>query len=440
MKETWKGFSILFLVLISPVLVEKVKAIHLTQATLQGGNASQKASIEVYNPSVIEGSPIRVECSISDLKEANTSNLLIETPSNEEIESQCDQNFFNTSEVGTYLVNYTVSYKGGGSTSNFTWFKVYPSELLKSTSWSEVEANETKVLGTEDSIGFRKLKFSLKKNFSYLTIRAENFMEKPELEKEPVSGLVYQYFRIEDQLIKDEDVKKAKVIFSVSKPWLTTNKVVRILLERCEGGKWKKYQTNKTKEEANDAVYKAKVPGFSYFAISGEKEVQKCNEGAYRCFGNSLEKCNNNSWQLIEVCEHGCNTTDFTCNPEPLEEVCEIGSKRCFEGDLQECRENKWETFKTCEYGCNSSTLSCNPKPQEDICEEGIKRCFEGKLQECKEGEWKLIEACHYGCNSSSLSCNPRPEREPSKKVGWIVVIGVIFLILLSLYFFSRES
>lgn len=31
-----------------------------------------------------------------------------------------------------------------------------------------------------------------------------------------------------------------------------------------------------------------------------------CNDGQFRCNGNSLERCSNERWQVEEECENGC--------------------------------------------------------------------------------------------------------------------------------------
>ncbi|OYT43760.1 MAG: hypothetical protein B6U88_00185, partial [Candidatus Aenigmarchaeota archaeon ex4484_56] len=48
-------------------------------------------------------------------------------------------------------------------------------------------------------------------------------------------------------------------------------------------------------------------------------EKQICEEREKRCLNNNLQECKNNKWQTIEICEYGCNSTSFTCNPAPAQ-------------------------------------------------------------------------------------------------------------------------
>ena len=153
--------------------------------------------------------------------------------------------------------------------------------------------------------------------------------------------------------------------FKVEKFWIESNNIATIYLARYGVG-WEKYRAEKINESSDFIFYRVELTNLSYLAIIGEKIAEVCEEGARRCLGNNLQKCENGEWKTIETCEYGCNSTLLACNPKPpeIERICKEGAKRCRNNNLEQCINNSWQTIETCEYGCNSTMLACNPKPE----------------------------------------------------------------------------
>ncbi len=91
------------------------------------------------------------------------------------------------------------------------------------------------------------------------------------------SGGVYQYLTITKTNIKDTDIQSAKVKFQVLKSWAVTNDIdpMTIALTRFVSNAWDKQPTTFLKEDNDYYYYEATVPGFSLFAISGDKRPEK---------------------------------------------------------------------------------------------------------------------------------------------------------------------
>jgi PGF-pre-PGF domain-containing protein len=176
----------------------------------------------------------------------------------------------------------------------------------------------------------------------------------------PIPELTYKIFEINKTNFENEDIANITIEFKVSKSWIITNNITQIHLYRYENG-WNKLETELINSTTNYNYYKSYTNLLSYFAIIGLKKEQICVENEKRCFGNELQICKNNSWQLIEICDYGCNLTTLQCNPKPI--ICEENQRRCYGNELQICKDNKWQLIETCIYGCNSTLLACNPKP-----------------------------------------------------------------------------
>jgi len=89
-------------------------------------------------------------------------------------------------------------------------------------------------------------------------------------------GDVYQYLNITPQNIENINLKSVKIKFNVEKSWLSSNNIDgnTVALNRYTNGVWNRLATNKFSEDINSIAYQAEVPGFSYFAITGEEKEQ----------------------------------------------------------------------------------------------------------------------------------------------------------------------
>jgi len=154
---------------------------------------------------------------------------------------------------------------GGGSITAYAvklWLALYPETPV---SW---EINKTNIAVTQINISVNNQARTVK-----LTV--SNLSTKPGDVSMPW-GDVYQYLNITPQNIENINLKSVKIKFNVEKSWLSSNNIDgnTVALNRYTNGVWNRLATNKFSEDINSIAYQAEVPGFSYFAITGEEKEQ----------------------------------------------------------------------------------------------------------------------------------------------------------------------
>jgi PGF-pre-PGF domain-containing protein len=181
-----------------------------------------------------------------------------------------------------------------------------------------------------------------------------------------VSGSVYRYIDITPSTTAS-NIQAGKIKFKVAKSWLNTNNIeeTTVRLNRLVGTTWAKLSTTKVSEDGLNIYYEAVTPGFSTFAISGEKK----SAVASAVCGNSI----------VEAGED-CDST--------------IGSHTCeslgFSSGTLKCTNCRYDTS-----GCNAQA---NPTP---VCGNNIIEAGE----DC-DGT-SITETCaSKGFQSGSLKCN----------------------------------
>ncbi|KHO47662.1 MAG: hypothetical protein QT00_C0002G0322 [archaeon GW2011_AR5] len=85
-------------------------------------------------------------------------------------------------------------------------------------------------------------------------------------------GAVYKYLEITKTGLQTSQMSSVKVNFKVPKSWLSSNNIDKntVALNRYNNG-WAKLATTIRSEDATYVYYAADTPGFSTFAITGEK-------------------------------------------------------------------------------------------------------------------------------------------------------------------------
>ncbi len=258
------------------------------------------------------------------------------------------------------------SYSGGGG-GTYT-----PPAPRQSSLWMKLTPGVAEIMKiTKKEIGLKQIEIEVKNQANNVKLTVTKLKGKPASVTKGIEGKTYKYLEINTENLEETNLEKAKIQFEVNKSWITKNNLDKnkIYLYRFAGEEWQKLKTKLLNETSDYINYEAETPGFSYFALGGEEKVVKvCDEGEKRCSNNNLERCSNNSWQIAESCEYGCNSTSLTCNlikpAEIPEKICTEGEKKCSDNNLQECKDNTWTTIDSCEYGCNRTTLSCNPEPE----------------------------------------------------------------------------
>ncbi len=146
-------------------------------------------------------------------------------------------------------------------------------ETDKSVLKFQANAGDTKSFGISKDVGISGLELE----FKNAVANAEVTVEKQEGVPSGVSAVdnAYKYLKINVNFV-DTDLKEAKIKFTVPKSWILTNALNNpnsVFASRYTDGKWVKLETLTAGTEEENQKYEAITPGFSYFAISADKNV-----------------------------------------------------------------------------------------------------------------------------------------------------------------------
>jgi hypothetical protein len=138
---------------------------------------------------------------------------------------------------------------------------------------------------------------------SKVTLAVRNLGERLEAIKESAKGKIYGYLHVNSTGLPDDDIEEAFIEFRVNKSWIEDNGINKstVRLQRYHDGQWEELETEMVASEggpptgsfiarifgfftglftgfatADDGYYhyRAKTPGFSYFAITGEENIE----------------------------------------------------------------------------------------------------------------------------------------------------------------------
>lgn len=89
------------------------------------------------------------------------------------------------------------------------------------------------------------------------------------------AGSVYTYIEITPVNVSSINIKNASVTFDVEKSWLVAENINKstVRLNRYNNGIWQQLETTLLNENSTIVTYKAVTPGFSLFAITGDKNI-----------------------------------------------------------------------------------------------------------------------------------------------------------------------
>jgi len=124
------------------------------------------------------------------------------------------------------------------------------------------------------SVGIEEILLDSAAAASNVKITIEKLTAMPASISTSPTGDIYTYLQFNKTVLKDEDVKQAKITFSVGKGWVTRNgyDYNKIVLQRY-ATQWNALQTAYLKQNASNYYYEAVTPGFSVFAITAEKKA-----------------------------------------------------------------------------------------------------------------------------------------------------------------------
>lgn len=208
---------------------------------------------------------------------------------------------------------------------------------------------------TEEITEGMNITIEVKNTLKNVDLVVSAMVEKPKEVAESANGKVYQYIQINSSGIEYDEIEEASIEFMVSKEWINQNNIDKdsITMYRYHDNNWQDLETVFSSDENDNYLYSAKIPGFSYFAITGEEN-------------SMIQVCNSNSICQVEIGENEENCPD-DCVPVP-DQLCTPNSKRCSDDKLQECNPTgmTWIAKEDCINGCDSATLACNPPPAGD--------------------------------------------------------------------------
>ena len=201
----------------------------------------------------------------------------------------------STSSTGTFTSSCTVSDLAGNSASASTTYRVEsggsgvsggagggggaatpetkPAEEKSQTVVSispETPASVTNFGNTN----VKEIVIDVKEKAANVKITVAKYDSKPS-EVTTKDGKVYSYMQIKPNNVLKDKIEEAKVTFKVDKTWIKNNGLTTDKVEVYKfDGVWNGLGAVYKGDESNNALYEAKMKGFSFFAI-GEKAVEQ---------------------------------------------------------------------------------------------------------------------------------------------------------------------
>jgi PGF-pre-PGF domain-containing protein len=252
------------------------------------------------------------------------------------------QTFTVATTTTTTTSTTTTTYGGGGGGGGSI---TLPKKHEKRMIFSKVTPGAASIMKiTNPEIGLKQIKISVKNQARNVRITVTKLDDKPASVTHEISGKVYKYIEIGTNNLEEDNLEDAEIEFEVNKTWISNNNYdpFKVKLKRYLNG-WQELKTELTDQDNDYYYYKAPTPGFSYFVITAEEEVEeeKTEEGPICGDG---------------VCEEG--ETSDTCSsdcPKPTN-TPSCGNGVCEEGE-----------------DCDSCSDDC-PCAEGYICSDGICR------------------------------------------------------------------
>jgi len=131
-------------------------------------------------------------------------------------------------------------------------------------------------ISREANTGVTEIRMTVSNPANDVRITVTKLEEKPAAIAQELAGKVYHYLEINKTNIQDKDIDRINITFTVNKSWIKENDIdaATIALYRYSNDTWNKLQTNKVNETSDQYYFQAISPGFSVFAIAGEKSKE----------------------------------------------------------------------------------------------------------------------------------------------------------------------
>ncbi len=190
-------------------------------------------------------------------------------------------NNLNTSGNYSLTISYTpsetpASTSGGGGGGGGGGGAVSATPKVSKITMLSAGLNQITFTDAEKaSVGVEEILIESSARADYSKISVEKLSALPESIPTMPSAHTYTYLKIEKTILKDENVKNAKITFTVSKKWVSDNNYdyKKVVLQRYTAD-WEKLPTQFLKQDSESYYYQSTSQGFSVFAITAEKIEQ----------------------------------------------------------------------------------------------------------------------------------------------------------------------
>ncbi|MBN2142228.1 PGF-pre-PGF domain-containing protein [Candidatus Woesearchaeota archaeon] len=135
---------------------------------------------------------------------------------------------------------------------------------------------EQKLSISEDEMELTSIEFTVSSELASAELVVNAYHDMPSAVTKAAGSKVYQYLRLTKTGLDDSVLSgNVKMRFRISRDWILDNDInlSTIMLKREVNGTWTELFTRKTSEDSDYLYFLAETPGFSYFAISAEPNL-----------------------------------------------------------------------------------------------------------------------------------------------------------------------
>jgi PGF-pre-PGF domain-containing protein len=186
----------------------------------------------------------------------------------------------NGTNLKTATINVDKESSGGSSGGGGGGGSPEPAKNVEVKELSQVFVSNGKAIQfdfTKNATCVVYLGFDAKKTVGKTTTIAEQLKNKSTLVSNLSEGEVYKYFNVwvgNSGFASSSNIENPEICFKVEKSWLTDKKIDQdsIALNRYSDKKWEQLPVSLLKEDSKYLYFTADVPGYTFFAITGNAE------------------------------------------------------------------------------------------------------------------------------------------------------------------------
>ncbi|MDF1534669.1 MAG: PGF-pre-PGF domain-containing protein, partial [Methanosarcinaceae archaeon] len=182
--------------------------------------------------------------------------------------------------------NRVPSSSGGGGSGGAAAIEPYANVALKDVVSVYVSIDKNiKYEFKEDESPIDFVFFDSKKNSGYIAATVEVLKNRSSLVSSNPKGEVYKYMNIwvgKGGFATDANIANPVIEFKIAKSWISENGIdgSTIKLNRYNSDKWSSLPTTKISENNSYIYFRSESPGFSPFAITGDKKSTMVVKGS----------------------------------------------------------------------------------------------------------------------------------------------------------------